>query len=164
MKTLVVGMGNPIVTDDAIGVRLAEALAARLRERPDVTVVPECSVGGLNLLDVLSGYDRVVVLDSIKTRDARPGDWHHFTAEALRETMNLANVHDANFATALALGRRLGLPLPSDDQIHVIAVEIVENLTFGEDLSPELARRLPEITAGVARAVAAILDAAPAES
>ena len=59
------GMGNPILTDDAVGVRLANDVGAALAGRADVTVVPECSVGGLNLLDHLEGFERAVVCDAI---------------------------------------------------------------------------------------------------
>ena len=52
--------------------------------------------------------------------------------------MNLSNVHDTNFATALQLGRADGHALPRDDDIHVFAVEIADNLTFSETLTPEL--------------------------
>lgn len=144
-RTVILGMGNPILTDDAVGVRLAREAARCLAGCPDVDVVPECSVGGLNLIDFLSGYDRAIVLDAIHTRGGEPGDCYRFTAEALWPTANLSNVHDVNFATALALGRSLGHPLPADGDIHVFAVEVADDLTFGTDLSPELGRRYPEV-------------------
>jgi hydrogenase maturation protease len=143
--TLVVGLGNPILTDDAVGVRLARDLHLALCERPGLAWLEECSVGGLNLLDVLQGHDRLVCLDSVKTTDAQPGAWHHFTASALRPTMNLSNVHDTNFATALELGRRLGLRLPPDEEIHIFAVEIADNLTFSERMTEALEARYPAV-------------------
>ena len=76
VKTLLLGMGNPILCDDAVGIRLAGAVAERLGPRPGLDVVEECSVGGLNLLEVIAGYDRVVVLDSIMTGDGVPGTWY----------------------------------------------------------------------------------------
>ncbi len=152
-----IGLGNPILADDAVGPRLARDLRRALGERPGVAWVEECSVGGLNLMDVLAGHDRAVVLDSIRTRDAAPGAWHRFTAAALRDTMNLRNVHDANFATALALGRQAGLRLPADDDIHVFAVEIVDNLTFAERMTDALEARYPALLAEVGAAVRELL-------
>ena len=157
VKTLILGMGNPILTDDSIGCRLATAAKAALGALPAIDVVEECSVGGLNLLDVIAGYDRVIVLDSIRTRGGTPGDLYRFTAADLRATQHLSNVHDANFATALELGRRMGMALPRDDQIHVFAVEIVDNETFGEALTEPLARRFPELVSRVVDAAREIL-------
>jgi hydrogenase maturation protease len=138
MKTLLLGMGNPILSDDAVGVLLARDFKAKLEGRPGLEVVEECSLGGLNLLEVLSGFDGVVVLDSIRTVGGNPGQWYHFTADALRETLHLTNIHDVNFATALELGRSLGMPLPSSSNIHIFAVEAKETLTFSEKMTPEL--------------------------
>jgi hydrogenase maturation protease len=138
MKTLLLGMGNPILCDDAVGVRLARDFGGMLGDIPGIDVVEECCVGGLNLLDILTGYDRVMVLDSIQTTGGIPGEWYHFTAHALRETLHLTNIHDANFATALELGRAVGMPLPSSSNIHIFAVEARENRTFSEKMTPEL--------------------------
>ena len=59
--------------------------------------------------------------------------------------MNLRNVHDANFATALELGRRMGMHVPADDDVHVFAVEVFDNLTFAEELTPALEAALPDL-------------------
>ena len=145
MKTLLIGMGNPIVTDDAVGIMLAHDVGAALGPRPDVDVIEECCIGGLNLLDLVAGYDRLIALDSIKTRDGVPGTWYRFDATDLRETMNLRNVHDANFATAMELGRTVGMRLPDNGDIHIIAVEIDDNINFGEGLSPLLKAAYDEL-------------------
>ena len=76
-RTLLLGMGNPVLRDDAVGVRLAAQIGARLGSRPELDVIEECSVGGLNLLDVVEGYDRLIVLDSIKA-GGPPGHWYPF--------------------------------------------------------------------------------------
>jgi hydrogenase maturation protease len=143
VKTLLLGMGNPILTDDAVGVRLARDIGKRLTGSPRVCIVEECSVGGLNILDVVEGFDRLIVLDSIRTTGGTPGEWHRFTSEALRGTMHLNNVHDANFATALELGRRMGMKLPSWGNIHILAVEVQDNETFSEVMTGPLEQAYP---------------------
>jgi hydrogenase maturation protease len=161
MKTLLLGMGNSILSDDAVGIRLAGDIAGSLGGCPDLDVVSDCSAGGLELLDVLSGYDRVIVLDSIMTAGGVPGDWYRFTAESLLETVHLSNVHDANFATSLQLGRRIGKPLPPDREIHVLAVEVEENATFGEHLSPRVAAAYPRLLNEMSAEILALLGIAP---
>jgi hydrogenase maturation protease len=138
MRTIVLGMGNPILCDDAVGIRLARDFRAQAKERPDVDYVVDCSVGGLNLLDLVAGYDRLIVFDSIRGGGGPPGAWYAMTGESFRETMNLTNVHDANFTTALELGRLMNTHLPSAEEIHIFAVEIADNTTFSESMTPEL--------------------------
>lgn len=158
-ETLLLGMGNPILTDDAVGVRLVADFARRLEGTPGLSVVAECSVGGLNLLDVLSGYSRAIVVDSVRTRGGVPGRWYHFDGTALRDTMHLSSIHDANFATALELGRRLGMRLPQPPDIDIFAVEVLDNATFSERMSPELELSYPALSAGIYDAVRALLFA-----
>ena len=148
-RTLVIGMGNPILSDDSVGIVLATGLRDRLAGIPNVDVIEECCVGGLNLMDLMTGYDRLIAIDSIKTRDGVPGTWYGFDGTALRETMNLRNVHDANFATSLALGREMGTRLPADEECHIVAVEIAENMTFSEELTPPLQAALPSLRAEI---------------
>ena len=157
MKTLLVGMGNPILSDDAVGVRLARDLASRLADRPGLSVVEECSVGGLNVVDVFRGFDRAIVLDSVRTVGGVPGRWHRFDAGALETTRHLANVHDANLATALNLGRRLGVPLPADSEIHIFAVEVADNATFSERMTPALEGSYPVYSAEIFDSVERLL-------
>lgn len=158
MKTLLLGMGNPILGDDAVGIRAAQHLSRRLGTVPGLAVHEECCTGGLELLDVVEGFDRLIVLDSIKTEGGRPGDWYRFDGTALRETMHLNNVHDANFATAMELGRQMGVHVPDDAHIHVLAVEISENLTFSDHLSPQVQTALPELIDEMREEIRALLD------
>ena len=157
-KTLLLGMGNPILRDDAIGIRLAAEVARRLGPMPDVDAVIDCSIGGLELLPLVAGHSRLVVFDSIKTPGGTPGTWYRFTAANLQPTMNLRNVHDTDFATALELGRRLDMGVPPPEAVHVFAVEILDNMTFDERMSPVLERAFPELAEAIFVEVRALLS------
>jgi len=71
MKTLILGLGNPILSDDGVGVGVAGELEGRL-DQQEVTVV-ETSMAGLSLLDLLIGYDRVIIIDAIQTVGGKAG-------------------------------------------------------------------------------------------
>ncbi len=157
MRTLLLGMGNPILSDDAVGVRLARDFKRQLTDIPDLDVIDECPVGGLNLLDILTGYERVIVLDAMVTQEGKPGEWRRFTAGALLETAHLTSIHDANFATALELGRRVGMVLPRPEDIHVFAVEAAEILTFSERMSQVLEDRYPVYASAILSEVRQVL-------
>ena len=75
MRTLVLGLGNPILSDDSVGFRVAQLLRSQLDQR-EVTVL-ETGVAGLNLLDLLVGYDKAVIIDAIQTVEGKAADVYH---------------------------------------------------------------------------------------
>ena len=148
MKTLVLGLGNPILTDDGVGITVVREVAARCR-RDDVAF-EEASVGGLRLLDVIAGCERLVLVDAIQTRDGRSGDIVRLHPNDLRASLHSGSTHDLSLPGALALGRGAGMVLPDDEDIVIIAVEVEDVLTFGETCTPTVAAAVP-------RAVEAVL-------
>lgn len=147
-KMLVLGLGNPILTDDGIGIHVVRNVAAHCR-RDDLTFV-EASLGGLRLLDLMAGYDQAIIVDAIQTPDGRPGEIYRLHASDLQRSLHLGSSHDLSLSSALALGRALGTSLPSDDAIVLIAVEVEDILTFGEICTPAVSSAIP-------RAVEAVL-------
>lgn len=140
-KILILGMGNDILTDDGIGPRLVRDLA-KMKVSPLVRFEVACC-GGLEIMEYIKGYSKVVFIDAIRTIDGKPGDVYNFNLSGFRETSHLSNLHDINFLTALKLGKNLDLDLPSD--LHIIAVEIVEDMEFGEEFSEPVKKQYPRI-------------------
>jgi len=139
MKTLILGMGNPILSDDGVGLRVARALEGRLNQQ-EITVT-ETSVSGLNLLDLLVNFDRAIIIDAIQTVGGNGGEIYRLEPEAFDTTRHTASPHDVNFATALELGNKLGLALPQ--QIIIFAIEVEDVTTFSEECTPEVERAIP---------------------
>lgn len=151
MKILVVGLGNPILTDDGVGVKVAYAVKDTLGSegRHDVTVT-EASVGGLRLMELMVGYDRVILVDALQHCNAKPGTIQRMTLEDLRTispTQHSACAHDTSLVTALDMGRQMGLPLPEDLTIYGVGVENITH--FGEQPTPAVAEAIPQVTAAV---------------
>jgi len=145
-STLVVGLGNPILGDDGIGWRVADGLRAQI---PDVEV--EClALGGLSLMERLVGYERVIIIDSIQTRQGQVGQVYRFALDDLPDLSagHTTAAHDTSLQTALKMGRAMGAPLP--DEIHIVAVEAERVYDFSEELSPEVAAAIPKATQAVA--------------
>jgi hydrogenase maturation protease len=139
-KTLILGLGNPILSDDGVGPAVARELESRLD--PQEATVIEASLGGLNLLDLIVGYDRVIIIDAIKTKDGRAGQIYRLDPDALTTTRYTASPHDVNLVTALALGKKLGLAMPS--KIDIFAVEVTETELFSEECTPLVAAAIPK--------------------
>lgn len=151
MRTLVIGLGNPLLTDDGIGVLTARAVQEALADHPlpDVEVV-EAGVGGLRLMELMAGYDRAILVDAWADPDLPPGAVRRLSLadlEAVRPPHHLASAHDATLPTALAAGRRLGLQLPSD--IVIVAVAASNVTDFGETPTPAVQAAIPQAAAAV---------------
>jgi hydrogenase maturation protease len=149
MKTLVLGLGNPLVTDDSVGLQVVAELRPRLADRADIEV-DEDYWGGLRLMERMVGFDRAVVIDAICT-GAPPGTIHHLAPGDI-PTQKSASAHDMTLPTALAFGRQAGVHLPPDDQILLVGIEAEDILTFGQRLTPAVERAVPQ-------AVQVVLDA-----
>ena len=151
MRTLIIGLGNPLVTDDSVGLRVAAELREHLAERSDVTVV-EDYWGGLRLMEQMVGYDRVIVIDAVCS-GAPAGKIHHL-APGDMPTQRSASSHDMTLPTALTLGRQAGLRLPENEAILLVGIEAEDILNFGENCTPAVAaavsRAVPDVLAVLA--------------
>lgn len=151
VKTLIIGLGNPIVSDDSVGLRVVAEVAQRLADRADVEVT-EDYWGGLRLMERMVGFRRAIVVDAIQT-GSPPGTIHRLTPNSI-PTQRSASAHDVNLATALELGRQAGLPLPANEHILLVAVEADDVTTFGEQCTPAVQAAIPAAVEEVLRALA----------
>lgn len=140
MKTLIIGIGNPILTDDRVGIGIARKLK---EEKPGLEVI-ETSETGIALLDFVVGYNKIIIIDSIKTEKGKPGDLYKLKLENLKPAKDVSSSHGLGIATAFKLGQKLGYNIPRYTSIY--AVEIKDNTTFGEKCTPEVMEQMPFIT------------------
>ncbi len=80
-KTLIIGLGNPLISDDSVGLRVARRLRDVLRHRNDIEVT-EDYWGGLRLMERMIGFDRAIVIDAICS-GAAPGTIPHLTTSMI---------------------------------------------------------------------------------
>ncbi len=141
MKTVVLGLGNPILADDRVGIAVARELGRCLRQAE--IEVKETAATGLALLDELVGYERAVIIDSIRTARRPVGSLHRYFLGADHPPPGPAGSHGIGLQTALLLGRLAGWSLPR--RIVVYAVEAADTTTFSEELTPRVAAAVPRI-------------------
>jgi hydrogenase maturation protease len=147
VKVLVLGVGNPILSDDGVGIHVAREL--KKREMPGVDV-EELAASGLELLDVVRGYDKVVIIDAIQTTKGRPGELHILEEKDFEKSIHGSSPHGINIATALALGRKL-VPNEMPKEVVFFAVEAEDLVNVSEKLTPKVAKALPSIVEKVRR-------------
>ena len=157
MKTLVVGLGNPILGDDGVGWKVAEEVEKSLLPSPigredggEGTVEVDCAaLGGLSLMERLLGYERVVLVDSMETGHGPVGSVRTFPLASLPDPMagHSASAHDTSLITALKTAESIGADIPK--RVDVVAVEAQNVYDFSEELSPPVAAAVPEAVQAV---------------
>lgn len=143
-RTVVVGIGNPILGDDGVGLHVAR----RLKGSTGFDV-REAYTGGLNLLDQIIGYDRAVLIDAVYLEDMKLGEVKVMSLSDLG-SVHSTNPHDATLMEALELSRSMGEQgLPSD--IVLVGIRIERVSEFSEELSPVVSRSMEEALETVRR-------------
>jgi len=118
MKTRIIGLGNTILTDDGA----------------DSADVVESEVGGFDLMELMTGWDRVILLDSIQFDGVTPGTLLELDPQDLRTSLRIRSVHDIDLPTVLKLGRMMGLQMPA--QVLIYAIQAEDAHTLGETMTP----------------------------
>ena len=140
-KILILGMGNDILTDDGIGIKITKVLEKKF-PFPNI-IFDTLSLGGMEIIEYIRDFRMVIIIDAIKTQDGIPGTVYQFIPEDFKETTHLSNIHDISFLTSLKLAKELDIPTP--EKVHIIAVEIVEDMVFSNDFTPQVQARYPGI-------------------
>jgi hydrogenase maturation protease len=132
-------MGNPLLSDDGVGIAVAHAVAERMRGRMSL-VVTELHTGGIRLMEAMAGFRRAVVVDAMLS-GVLPGTVRRFDPAGFVTTKNTFSSHDTDFATAFDLGLMAGISLP--EQVSFWGIEAREFDLFGESFTDEVAAALP---------------------
>jgi hydrogenase maturation protease len=151
MKTLIIGLGNPILGDDGVGWVVAEQVRDALDHRPlsavnGPSIEIDCaSLGGLSLMERLTGWERVILIDSIYTGQKKVGTVSQFTLSDIPDLTagHSASAHDTSLRNALNVGRSMHIDLPEDTQVVIVAIEAERVYDFSQELSPAVAKAVP---------------------
>ncbi len=157
MRTRVIGLGNTILTDDGVGICAASELRSRLIEtgRAAQVDIVETEVAGFALIELMAGWDRVILIDSVQFGGVKPGTVHQIRPDDLHTSLRLRSIHEIDLPTGLELGRRLGIEMPRE--ILIFCIQAQDAATLGESLSPN-------VKAGMSEAVDLVLRKLEADS
>jgi len=134
-RLLVLGLGNPLLGDDSVGLRVVRDLCPKCDAWPNVSLA-EDYWGGLRLMERLVGFERAVIVDAICSGGV-PGTVRVLSPDAI-PTQHSSSAHDVNLQTALALGRQAGAQLPTTENIRLVAIEAADVLTFCQECTPSV--------------------------
>lgn len=136
---LVLGIGNILLRDEGVGVRVVEAME-RIDLPPDVELF-DGATAGLDLLDALAGRRKVIVIDAIGG-DSEPGTVLRLSPEDLVALDGRGmSLHEIGLLETLTAAKQLGV---APQELVVLGVK-PRDVSCGLTLSPETARLVPEI-------------------
>ncbi|KJS28457.1 MAG: hypothetical protein VR64_24575 [Desulfatitalea sp. BRH_c12] len=134
----ILGVGNILLTDEGIGVRVIEQLANRYDFDPNVELV-DGGVLGIRLMGVISQSDILIVVDAVHNND-EPGSLYRLADEQVpRRMLAKQSMHQMDLPEVLALCAAVD-KVPQ--HIVVIGVEPLDTATLSVDLSPVVAARM----------------------
>jgi hydrogenase maturation protease len=140
-RILVLGLGNDILTDDAMGLIVAREVGCRLD--PDEPIEARSTTEmGLSLLDEITGYAGLVLVDAVQTGRAPAGHIHELVLDDLH-VLPSVTPHFLGIGETLALGRLLGLSMP--ERVRILGIEVEDMRTLGTQLTAALEAALPGI-------------------
>jgi hydrogenase maturation protease len=146
---LLLGLGNDILGDDAIGLLVVREIRREFGRSPPCEI-RECSEGGIALLDEMTGFTEVILVDAVQSGRVPAGHLHEFTSDALPR-IAFASAHGLGIPETLALGRALGLPMP--DLVRIFAIEVEDPHSVSIRVSPAIARAFPAIVRRILKAI-----------
>jgi hydrogenase maturation protease len=141
VNTIVLGLGNPFWGDDSAGIRVVRTLHDRLPHL-EVTMA-EASIAGIDILDLLAGYDKAIIVDAIETKDGTPGTIYRLEMKDVVANYNVCP-HEMNFIASIELGRKIGLLLPTS--ITIFAIEVVQTALPLEECTLPVRASIPLCT------------------
>ncbi|HEY6952947.1 MAG TPA: hydrogenase maturation protease [Bacteroidota bacterium] len=138
-KILLLALGNDILGDDGVGLYAARTLAKKWSHRIEIVEAP---IGGFALIDLLHGYDKVLILDSISGVSAKPGTLRELSVDDFHE-QSFASPHYVGLKEIVELAVHLEIPFPSE--IRILGMEVADASILRKGLSPEIESELPRL-------------------
>ena len=139
MRTLVIGVGNLLRTDDGVGIHLINRLSKIDPERDTL----DAAMGSIEILEAMKGYERVIIVDSIET-GVEPGTIYRVNLTSGEDPPVITHSHGTDIRTILELGRQLyGDGMPKD--IILIAIEAEDTTTINDKLTKRVQRAMDDV-------------------
>jgi hydrogenase maturation protease len=143
-KTLILGLGNILLGDEGVGVRVVERLLD-LYHFPEGTQALDGGTLALDLLPYVEDADRMVVIDAVDMR-AEPGTVVRITDEEVPTFLSVkVSPHQMGLADILSAARLRGLS-PSELVLWGVQPEVMDTTL---ELSPPVAAQVDVLVDGV---------------
>ncbi len=144
-KTLILGLGNSILSDDRIGLEVAQLVYNGLNNNGCDLITSQLT--GTNILDFVCGYKRLIVIDAIKTENGSDGDVYQLYLNDMPKQKRSNSPHNVGLYWTIKMGEKLGMEIP--EEIRIYAIEVKDPFSFGEELTDTMESLLPKIVENI---------------
>lgn len=148
---IVLGLGNPTLSDDVVGLLIIDELEKKYSDIfPNTKFVKNYS-GGFDMLYEFIGFKQAIIIDSINTDKVEPGTCVEFDYNDMKDLTQprLVDSHGLNLPTVIATGKKCGYQMPED--VYIFGIEGTEFTKFSE--TPTF-----EVQAGIKSAVKMVVE------
>jgi len=156
-KVVILGLGNPVLTDDAVGLKVVERIEELLENEPVPGLHTLASTrAGFELIDLLTGYSHVFIVDAFLAENPEPGKVRWLTMDDVAGNVRLLAPHEVSIDVAFRLAEQMKIPMPSE--VEIVGIEVKDIYQFSDVMTPvmqavvepvaqELFQRAKELTA-----------------
>ncbi|MHC4756893.1 MAG: hydrogenase maturation protease [Planctomycetota bacterium] len=136
---LVLGIGNILLRDEGVGVRVIEQM--QKISLPDDVELVDGGTAGADLLDVLAERRKVIVIDAVQA-DCEPGTVLRFSADDLTQPDGVGmSLHELGLGEALKMTKQLGC---APEDVVVFGIK-PGDISCGLELTEEIAASVPKV-------------------
>jgi len=126
MKTAIMGFGNPVRSDDALGIYVIDQLRAKLEDNENISIF-DMGTAAFEVLFGLRGHDRIILVDAVLNSDEPVGTLFKVPAEEVMRAPQddpMVFLHGMKWDQALSYTKKiLGDDYPKDIQVYLVAIE-----------------------------------------
>jgi hydrogenase maturation protease len=142
---IVIGLGNMLMSDEGIGVRIVQRLLDFADKFPSVDFI-DAGTGGMSVLHLIEGRDKVVFIDCAKMGE-EPGAIKKFTPQEIQSTKVLSHqsLHETDLIKIINMADTLG---QCHAEIIIFGIE-PQSVRLGCEISKILADRIDEYASAV---------------
>jgi hydrogenase maturation protease len=149
-QTVILGIGNTIRGDDGIGIFAARAIKNQIGF--PMVDIKETQEAGINILDLISGYKKAIIIDSIRTNCGEPGTIYKFDKKNFKQKTRSFSFHQFGLADLLDIAKLLKMDAPDD--IIIYGVEVERNNEFCDYISKQVKNIVPKVIEQIKKEVA----------
>ncbi len=141
---MILGVGNILLSDDGVGIRVIEKLDKEY-DFPDNVSVIDGGVLGINLFGVISSADYLIIVDTV-LNNGKPGDIHRLTGKDIPARIRAKNsLHEVDLVESITLFQLMD----HSPETVIIGIEPKDIETMNPELTDIVSEKVDDLVNAV---------------